>query len=149
VIRAVLDTSVLVSAFIGRRDAAPSQLVAAWCDRRFTMTISQHLIDELSEVLLRPKFARWSAEGRAEDYVAGFAARGHMHADPPTPAATTRDPADDYLVALARSVRVDALVSVDRDLLDADLPDVSVIEPAQFLAQLAQDETASEAPELS
>lgn len=40
-----------------------------------------------------------------------------------TPEPATRDPDDDYLIALARAARADLIVSVDRDLLDADLED--------------------------
>jgi hypothetical protein len=56
-IRAVVDPSVLVSAFIGDPAAGPGQLVEAWCDRRFALVVSPLLLAELDEVLLRPKFA--------------------------------------------------------------------------------------------
>jgi putative PIN family toxin of toxin-antitoxin system len=137
VISAVIDTSVLVSAFIGRPEAGPSQIVAAWREGRFALVASPRLLDELREVLSRAKFARWSAEGRGEMYAAAFAATAQIHDDPPASPAT-RDPADDYLVALARSANADLLVSVDRDLLEANLSDVTVISPADFLARLAQ-----------
>jgi putative PIN family toxin of toxin-antitoxin system len=135
VIRAVVDTSVLVSAFIGHSDAAPSQLVGASRERRFALIVSPQLLDELSEVLSRPKFARWSGSGRAEAYVAGFAARAELHSDAPALAAT-RDPSDDYLVALARAAGADAIVSVDRDLLEADLGDVPVVDPGELIARI-------------
>lgn len=43
--------------------------------------------------------------------------------DPQSPPRVVRDPADDYLVALARAADVDAIVSADHDLLD---PTVSI-----------------------
>ncbi len=46
-----------------------------------------------------------------------------------------RDPDDHYLVALSREAKADYLVSVDRDLLDAEL-DVPVVDPAVFVAGL-------------
>ena len=46
-----------------------------------------------------------------------------------------RDPDDHYLVALAREAQAEYLVSVDGDLLDAEL-DVSVVDPAVFVAGL-------------
>jgi putative PIN family toxin of toxin-antitoxin system len=134
-IRAVVDTSVFVSAFIGSPTAAPSQVVAAWRDRRFALVVSPRLLDELSEVLRRPKFARWSGGGRGERFAAAFAARAELLPDVPE-AAATRDPGDDYLVALARSAGADMIVSVDLDLLDAHLGDVEVVSPADFLARL-------------
>jgi predicted nucleic acid-binding protein len=53
VISAVIDPSVLVSAFIGRPEAGPGQVVAAWRDGRFTMIVSPLLLEELAEVLAR------------------------------------------------------------------------------------------------
>jgi putative PIN family toxin of toxin-antitoxin system len=141
VIRAVVDTSVLVSAFIGRPEAAPSQLVAAWRDRRFTLIASPQLLAELDEVLARPKFARWSDEGRGQAYAAAFAARAELHLDPPA-AAATRDPGDDYIVALARATAADMIVSVDRDLLEAEAPDLVFCTPADLLAAIKRADSA-------
>lgn len=134
-IRAVVDTSVLVSAFIGHPYAAPSRLVGAWHEHRFTLIVSPRLIEELTGVLARAKFARWSAAGRGEAYAAAFAARAESH-DDQLAVAVTRDPDDDYLIALARSSRADVIVSVDRDLLDANLSDVVVVDPGEFMRRL-------------
>lgn len=139
-IRAVVDTSVLVSAFVGDPDAGPGQLVEAWRDQRFELVVSPRLLAELREVLARPKLVRWGDDGRAEAYVEAFAAQseGCAAAEKPPPSAV-RDPDDDYLVDLLRRSRADVLVSVDRDLLDAQLPGVTVLDPAQFLSHLASD----------
>jgi uncharacterized protein len=137
VIRAVVDPSVLVSAFIGRPDAGPGRLVAAWRDQRFELVVSPLLLQELAGVLARPKFERWAGEGRAAAYVAGFAARSDRRPDPEIAEPSVRDPADDYLVALARAEQVAAIVSLDRDLLDAGLGDIPVEDPASFVARLS------------
>jgi predicted nucleic acid-binding protein len=75
------------------------------------------------------------ANGRAAAYVAGFAARSEHRRDPAVAEPSVRDPDDDYLVALAREERVDSLVSLDRDLLEADLEDLLV--SATSVARLA------------
>jgi putative PIN family toxin of toxin-antitoxin system len=138
VIRAVVDTSVLVSAFVGDPDAGPGQLVEAWREQRFELVVSAQLLAELREVLTRPKLARWADDGRAEAYVEAFAAQSVECADAeePPPSAV-RDPGDDYLVDLLHRSGADVLVSVDRDLLDAQLAGVTVLDPAQFLARVA------------
>jgi predicted nucleic acid-binding protein len=59
-----------------------------------------------------------------------------MLRDPPDPVAVTRDPNDDYLVALAIAAQADALVSGDRDLTDLQDPPVSVLTPRTFLDRL-------------
>jgi uncharacterized protein len=135
--RAVVDPSVLVSAFLGNRDAGPGQLVAAWRDHRFVMVVSPQLLKELGEVLARPKFERWAGDDRGTAYVAAFVAQSERHADPEDDAGGhVRDADDDYLVALARAAEADAIVSLDRDLLDAQLDGITVTDPVRFLAKL-------------
>ena len=121
-IRAVVDPSVFVSAFIGDPNAGSGQLVAAWRDRRFVLVVSPLLLGELEEVLSRPKFARWTSAGRARAFLGALRARSEHRSDPAASSSTTvRDPDDDYLVALYQDAEVDFLVSLDRDLLDATL----------------------------
>ena len=133
-IRAVVDTSVLVSAFVGDPAAGPGRLVDAWREQRFALVVSPRLLAELGEVLTRPKLERWGADGRAQAYADGFAARSEEHPDPPPSSSSeVRDPGDDYLVALMRSSGADATVSLDRDFLDAQLADITVLDPAKFL----------------
>lgn len=134
--RAIVDPSVLVSAFIGNPEAGPGRLVAAWSDRRFVLVVSPLLFDELTDVLGRAKFERWSSQGRARAYIAAFRARSELREDVPSARRIeVRDPDDHYLVALSREAGVDYLVSVDHDLLDAEL-DVPVVDPAVFVAGL-------------
>ena len=137
-IRAVVDPSVLVSAFIGDPDAAPGRLVTAWSEHLFVLIACPELLAELDEVLARPKFARWSANGRAAAYVAAFTARSERHPGLAEVSPSVRDPADDYLVALAREAHADALVSLDRDLLDAGLTDIAIERPAALLERLRE-----------
>lgn len=136
-IRAVIDPSVLVSAFIGSPDAGPGRVVAAWRDNRFAMIASPLLIGELGEVLRRPKFARWSGDRRDVAYVAAFSARCERQPDPPDVGSSVRDPKDEYLVALAVASGADALVSVDRDLLETSVENLLILNPAAFLEHLA------------
>jgi putative PIN family toxin of toxin-antitoxin system len=133
---------VLVSAFIGDPAAGPGQLVEAWRNRRFALVVSPLLLAELDEVLSPPKFARWAGDGRAAAYVAALEARSEYKPDPiDPPSSGIRDPDDDYLVALMRATQADFLVSLDRDLLDAQLDDIAAIDPAVFVGRLKRSET--------
>ena len=100
------------------------------------MVVSPQLIAELAEVLARPKFARWSRDDRDIAYVAAFAAQSEHHHDPDDAGGHVRDPDDDYLVALARTAKVDAIISLDNDLLDASLDGIAVMDPLRFLERL-------------
>jgi putative PIN family toxin of toxin-antitoxin system len=69
-VRAVLDSSVLVSALIS--PAGPSaQILAAWTQERFELVMSPQVLDELTEVLDHPKFRRWVSTHVATDFIAG------------------------------------------------------------------------------
>jgi uncharacterized protein len=59
-----------------------------------------------------------------------------MAEDPPDPPPVTRDPGDDYLVALAVRAGADVLVSGDSDLTGPKIAGVTVLTPRAFLERL-------------
>jgi len=140
VIRAVVDPGVLVSAFIGRPGSVPDRIVRAWRAGRIELVVSRGLLEELSGVLARPKFASAAREGRAIDFVEALRVGASLVNDPPATEAIIRDPKDDYLVRLARSSAATALVSGDRDLLEANIGDIEILTPRAFIDRLDTSE---------
>jgi len=53
--RVVVDPGVMVSALLVST-SPPAQVLDGWRERRFKMVVSDRLLDELEEVLFRPKF---------------------------------------------------------------------------------------------
>lgn len=100
------------------------------------MVVSPRLLAELTGVLLRDRFRRYVIAAEVRELVADLAAVATVIRDPPDPVAITRDPNDDYLVALAVAAQADALVSGDRDLTDPQDPPVPVLTPRTFLDRL-------------
>jgi len=139
VIRVVVDPGVFISALIGPAESPPACVVDAWIDDRIEVLVSPELLAELRRVALRPKFRRWFDEARARELVGRIERHATVCVEPPSAAGATRDPADDYLVALARGEAAAMIVSGDRDLLEADLGDVHVLRPAELLERLADD----------
>lgn len=129
--RVVIDPNVLVSAAISSA-GQPRAIVNAWTEERFELIASPAVIEELRDVLHRPKLRRWISLDLADAFVDGLAEDATIVADPPALPGVSRDPDDDYLVALARATGVDYLVSGDRDLLDLEDPDPPVLSPRQF-----------------
>jgi uncharacterized protein len=129
--RAVLDPGVLVSALITPA-GTPAKLLAASRNGSFELVVSPLLLDELRLVLRRKKFRRYVDLDTADLYV-DLLRRDAAFTDDPAgpPPIHCRDPADDYLIALAHD-RAGALVSGDDDLLElaAKIP---VFTPAEFL----------------
>lgn len=134
--RAVLDPNVIVSALLSSGTTAA--VLDAWLDRRaYEPVVCPTLLGELEEVLSRPKFASLGQDVVAQ-LVGRLRTEGDLVNDPVVQAGVTADPDDDYLVALARETKADFLVSGDRHLREAGLPDVVVLSPAEFLARLPQ-----------
>lgn len=128
----MLDPNVLVSAGISPA-GPPRQILTAWGDERFELIASPALLDELADVLARPKFRRFITTAVATEFVDGLASDAVIVADPPELTGVSPDPEDDYLVALARAAGADHLVSGDRHLLDLTDPDPPVLTPREFL----------------
>ena len=134
-IRAVVDSSVFVSAALGLPSSPPSAVFEAWQDGGFELIVSPKLLDELSGVLRRPKFERYLDARDVDELLAQLEAGATVLDDVDPGEPITRDPNDDYLVALARASG-GVLVSGDRDLLEADVADVEILNPREFLARL-------------
>lgn len=134
--RVVLDTNVLFSALFSPA-GVPGQLVRVALAGRYELIVSPKLLDELRAALARPK-SRLDPPTVAR-YV-GQLEQQHLVQDPAgQPATWTRDPDDDYLIALAVASGADAIVTGDRDLTELVDPPVSVLTPRAFLDQMIQD----------
>jgi uncharacterized protein len=137
-IRVVVDPGVFISALIGTRGGAPDVVVRAFIDERITVVASPLLLAELDSVLRRPKFARYADERTRREFVERVRRHASVAEDPVNARPVTRDRRDDYLVALARQERVDAIVSGDRDLLDAGLDEPPVWSPRQLADRIVE-----------
>jgi putative PIN family toxin of toxin-antitoxin system len=131
-VRVVLDPNVLVSAAISS-SGPPRKVLDAWIDERFEMIASPTLLGELRDVLHRPRFRRWISVELANEIIDGIAHDAVLVDDPPPLLGVSRDPDDDYLIALARDAAADCLVSGDRHLLELTEADPPILTPGQFL----------------
>jgi putative PIN family toxin of toxin-antitoxin system len=132
--RVVLDANVLISAMLSRA-GAPARILTAWIDGQFELIVSPQLVAELERALGYPKLRRRIPADDGERFVAWLTATAVMAADPDhPPLVRSRDPDDDYLIALAADQRAH-LVSGDDHLLGltGDLP---INSPSGFLALL-------------
>ena len=137
--RVVIDPGVIVSGLLSP-DGPPGQILAGVRAGDVEIVLSEHLLDELGAVLRRPKFRGLIAPEEAVALDDELRRVADVALDPANPEPVTRDPDDDYLVALARVEGADAIVSGDADLqvLRIDPP---VLSPRAFLDRLRQDES--------
>lgn len=134
----MLDTNVLVAAVLSRA-GAPAELLRAWRDGEFELVVSPLLLDELERVLAYPKLRAHVDEARAAALVDLLRVGADVRDEPgPSAALRSRDPDDDFLLALA-AVGPAYLVTGDDDLL-ALADDAPVLSPRAFLDELRRQD---------
>lgn len=99
-VRAVLDLNVYVSALINPT-GTPAQVVRLGLHRRYEIVVCPALLGELAEVLGRDGFRRYFSVDEAAELVGAVAGASDEVDDPATVEPVSRDPDDDYLVALS------------------------------------------------
>jgi putative PIN family toxin of toxin-antitoxin system len=115
----VIDPNVWIAGLINPY-GTPARLIEAVTSEKITAVVTQHLLDELTEVLLRPKFRRWISITDAVAFTETLGGHADLQDEPVPVAPRVRDPDDDYLVALTGAASA-ILVTGDADLLDANL----------------------------
>jgi len=131
--RIVLDTNVFVAAVTSREGVSARLLLGALAGR-FQLVASPLLLDELADVLCRPKFRRYLSIEDAHLFVNTIRELAIIVDDPPKEDdPITGDPDDDFLVLLAEVAEADVLVSGDPDLTAVQRPGLVVMTPRAFL----------------
>lgn len=137
-LRAVLDTNVLVAGLLSPR-GAPAETLDRWRSGEFDLVVSDSLLEELARTLAYERIASRLEPGEAELFVAGLREHAIVFEDPPPQdGLVAGDPGDDYLVALARAAGAHVLVSGDSHLLSLTKPRPPVVTPRTFLERLRQ-----------
>ena len=133
--RAVLDTNVVIAALLSP-SGAPAAITMAWRSGAFELVISPLLWSELRRALAYPKLRRLIDEVEAVA-VLRWLEEAAVHLDDPTEyrlSIRSRDPADDYLLALAAAADA-VLVTGDDDLLELG-EGAPIHTPRSFVASL-------------
>lgn len=134
--RVVIDTSTLIGAVL-RPASVPRQVflaVVSTCE----LCVSHATLDELHEVLQRPKFDRYASLQNRLDFGALVFKHSRLwEIDIKNEQATEgvcRDSRDNKFLALSLSCAADVLVSSDADLLVLHpWQNIPILTPAQFL----------------
>ncbi|HET9153357.1 MAG TPA: putative toxin-antitoxin system toxin component, PIN family [Solirubrobacterales bacterium] len=117
--RFVIDPSTLVSGIAGiQGESPPALLIRALQAMRFEIVVCPEILSEVSKALRKPYFRDRVPAAEARRAVMRIREVAILSEDPPAIEPTLRDPNDDYLLALARQVGAEAIVTGDKDLLD-------------------------------
>ena len=138
--RAVVDTSVLISAFL-TEEGTSATLLRYVREGAFVLCLSGEIIEELrSRLLYRPRIRakyRYTDE-RVHQHCRDLETVARIVADLPETRVVERDPDDDMIVATAVAAQADRIVTRDKDLLSLGMHhNIRIITPRQLHDELA------------
>jgi putative PIN family toxin of toxin-antitoxin system len=142
-LRAVLDSTILVSAFLtpgGAADALVDQAKVG----RITCAVAEDILAETARVLLatpriRQRYPYTDAD--VEDYLQGIRQAAFVVSDLPPLSGIVRDPNDDMILACAVAASASHVVTRDDDLLSLGTYEgVTIVTPEAFLTMLRSAE---------
>jgi uncharacterized protein len=114
--RVILDTNIIVSALLSEH-GVPAQLLNTWTDKAFILVTSTTQIAELTAVTHRPVVRPLIRPSNAGRFINDLHRFGTVLDQLPT-VDRSRDPNDNFLLAMAEVSAADYLVTGDkRDLL--------------------------------
>jgi putative PIN family toxin of toxin-antitoxin system len=117
-VRVVIDTNIAISGLFWQ--GAPREVLELARSSSIRLYLSSDLLQELDEVLHRPKFAIRIARTNQsiETILQNFAALCTVITAPPLPQPVASDADDDAVLACAVAIDAAVIVSGDRHLLD-------------------------------
>ena len=138
-IRAVLDTKVIVSGILSGKGAR-GRILRAWLDDRFHLVTSRAIVDELRRVLRYPKINHrhgWS-DARILEFVEDVTSLAVLIRGELRLTVVADDPSDDRYLECAVEGEAGYVVSGDRHLVGlAQYEGVEILSPRAFLNLLS------------
>lgn len=137
-IRAVLDTNILVSVVINTTSSVASEIYQSCKEKRFLLIISSSILSEADDVLRRKRVMKSHKRSTQElqeiiremTDVSSIVS-GRIKID------LVRDPDDNKIISVASEGKADYIVSRDRDLLDLkEYLGIKIITPEKFMGIL-------------
>ena len=142
-IRAVVDTNILVRAVI-KPTGSVGPVLQRLRRREYSLLISRATLDELVEVLYRPRLrTKYELSDRVlRATIRLIVLRGEL-LQPGRRIIACRDPRDDKFLEVAVSGRAQVIVSGDEDLLTLHpFERIPIVAPARFLAMMDKGDAA-------
>jgi putative PIN family toxin of toxin-antitoxin system len=139
VIRAVLDTNVLVSYLLTHRPPIATLIDRHLAREDFVLVTAPELLKELERVLRYPRLQQYCADSERTRFVALLMTLSEVVELPESIPRICRDPDDDRVIACAVAGKAEVIVSGDRDLLALErVGRISIQSETQFLEILEQ-----------
>lgn len=136
--RVVVDTNIFISGLIISK-GYPYQILSLWQDNYFTLVASKQIIDEMIDVLSRPKIQKkyHVSTSQVKKVVSLIEKYAHSIENISVNSIQVRDEKDQHILDLAIVGKADYLVSGDDDLLslanESKLKKLKIVTPREFM----------------
>jgi putative PIN family toxin of toxin-antitoxin system len=140
-IRATLDTNVLVSGVITSEQTINGQVIQAWRENKYSLILSKAILTEFSRTLSQPYFSARLTAAQIEATLHLFRSEATIVSPTVNVKGVATHPEDDLILATAMSGRAHYLVTRDEKLQKKvqEYKGVSIISPPVFLQRLRED----------
>lgn len=112
-LKVIIDTNIWISFLIGKKLSSLRSLIS---DKNFQIVISEEIIDEIENVTSRPKLKKHFPQDKVHDFINLLRLISINHSIKFIES-ISRDPKDDFLLALSKETMADYLITGDNDLL--------------------------------
>lgn len=137
-LRAVLDTNVLISALL-KIPSIPQQLYSAFKDKQFLLVVSLEIVAEVAEVLNRPEIITLSKmpENERKLFIERLLRLSLVTSGKTMVEIVKDDPDDNKFLACAVEGKAEYVVSGDKHLLNVkEYNGVKIVTPKEFVGVL-------------
>ena len=137
-LRVVLDTNVFISAML-HPNGVCGQIILAWEQRLFEVLYNLELIEEIKLVCAYPRLKKRFKRNRVGHLINQLHSDG-LYVRSNRNSRSSKDPKDDFLIAIVESGSADTLVSSDNvGVLELEkIEGTIILTPAEFLEFLRQ-----------
>jgi putative PIN family toxin of toxin-antitoxin system len=117
-LKVVLDTNIIVSTFIKRTEST-EKIINSLKQHGFKLVISEEILKEILEVLLRPNIRKLTKMNKREVRELGrLLLENAFKVEPHQRLEVSRDPADNKFLECAVTAKANYVVTGDKDLLE-------------------------------
>jgi len=140
VYKAVLDSNVFVSG-ASISQTPPSQMMNLWRKGAYILVTSPQILEEVHEVLLRPKIISYTGLSIKEtnEFVEKIIQRAYVTEGKQLSHSVSRDLKDDKFLSCAVEAKADYIITGDQDLLVLKVyKEINILTPREFLDILSK-----------
>ena len=145
-IRAVVDTNVLISALISKKPSPPLNIYNLLKSADFLLITSPAILEELEEVINRKTIIKLHkrSQQQIDEILQEIAETSYIVPGMISVEAVKKDPDDDKFIAAAIEGKADYIVSGDKPLLNIkEYMGIKIISPKDFMRLLKKGKQGS------